>query len=122
RPVAREKPMAITLDEADRMVEAADRAGRVLSVFHNRRWDWDFLTVRKLIEDGLIGRPYLFESTVLGYREPRRSWRAEPETMGSLVHDWGAHMVGPAPRLRAAPRPRAPPPRPPPPRAPPGAD
>ncbi|HEY3083418.1 MAG TPA: Gfo/Idh/MocA family oxidoreductase [Chloroflexota bacterium] len=94
-----DKPMAITLDEADRMVEAAGEAGRVLSVFHNRRWDWDFLTVRKVVEDGLIGRPYLFESTVLSYREPRRTWRAAPETMGSLVHDWGAHLVDHALRL-----------------------
>ncbi|HEV8637020.1 MAG TPA: Gfo/Idh/MocA family oxidoreductase [Chloroflexota bacterium] len=98
-----DKPMAITLAEADRMVEAAEKAGRVLSVFHNRRWDWDFLTVRRVIEQGLIGRPYLFESTVLGYREPRRSWRSAPETMGSLVHDWGAHLVDHALRLVPSP-------------------
>jgi scyllo-inositol 2-dehydrogenase (NADP+) len=94
-----DKPMAITLAEADRMVEAAKAAGRVLSVFHNRRWDWDFLTVRRVIEQGLIGRPYLFESTVLSYREPRATWRSSPETMGSLVHDWGAHLVDHALRL-----------------------
>ena len=88
-----DKPMAITLAEADAMVEAAERAGRMLSVFHNRRWDWDYLTVRKVIEDGLIGRPYLFETAVLAYREPRQSWRAELTTMGSLIHDWGAHLV-----------------------------
>ena len=98
-----DKPMAITLAEADRMVAAAERAGRVLSVFHNRRWDWDYLTVRRVIADGLIGRPYLFESTVLNYREPRRTWRAAPETMGSLVHDWGAHLVDHALRLVDAP-------------------
>jgi scyllo-inositol 2-dehydrogenase (NADP+) len=88
-----DKPMAITLAEADAMVDAAARAGRMLSVFQNRRWDWDFLTVRKVIDEGLIGRPYLFETAVLSYREPRQSWRSDPATMGSLVHDWGAHLV-----------------------------
>jgi scyllo-inositol 2-dehydrogenase (NADP+) len=88
-----DKPMAITLAEADAMVEAAAKAGRMLSVFQNRRYDWDFLTVKKVIEQGLIGEPYLFETAVTNYREPRRSWRAEPATMGSLIHDWGAHLV-----------------------------
>ena len=38
--------MALSTAEADRMIAARDRSGRILSVFHNRRWDWDFLTVR----------------------------------------------------------------------------
>ena len=50
---------APALAEADPMVEAAVRAGRMLSVFQNRRWDWDYLTVKKVIEDRLIGQPYL---------------------------------------------------------------
>ena len=94
-----DKPMAITLADADRMVATARQHDRMLSVFHNRRWDWDYLTVRHVLESGLIGKPFLFESTVLSYRPPRTSWRAEPETMGSLVHDWGAHLVDHALRL-----------------------
>jgi scyllo-inositol 2-dehydrogenase (NADP+) len=99
RHVVVDKPMAITLAEADRMVESAKRNRRMLSVFHNRRWDWDFLTVQHVLRSGLIGRPFLFESTVLNYRAPRATWRAAPETMGSLVHDWGAHLVDHALRL-----------------------
>src|SRR5262245_56793826 len=98
-----DKPMAITLAEADRMVEAANRSGRMLSVFHNRRWDWDYLTVRKLLAEGLIGRPYLFETAVLNYRPPRTTWRSTTATMGSLVHDWGAHLVDHALRLVPSP-------------------
>jgi scyllo-inositol 2-dehydrogenase (NADP+) len=98
-----DKPMAITLPEADRMVEAARRAGRMLSVFHNRRWDWDYLTVRQVLASGLIGRPYLFETAVLNYRAPRMTWRASLATMGSLVHDWGAHLVDHALRLVPSP-------------------
>lgn len=94
-----DKPMAIALAEADRMVEAATTSKKMLSVFHNRRWDWDFLTVQHVLASGLIGRPFLFESTVLSYRAPRATWRSEPATMGSLVHDWGAHLVDHALRL-----------------------
>jgi scyllo-inositol 2-dehydrogenase (NADP+) len=94
-----DKPMAITLAEADRMVAAAREAGRVLSVFHNRRWDWDYLTVKQVLASGAIGRPYLFETAVLNYRPPRTTWRSSAATMGSLVHDWGAHLVDHALRL-----------------------
>src|SRR5207302_3204871 len=80
--------------DADAMCEAAARAGRMLSIFHNRRHDWDYLTVRKVIDEGLIGRPYLIEAAVVTYRpSPALTWRADPATMGSLVHDWGAHLV-----------------------------
>lgn len=98
-----DKPMAIALADADRMVAAARESGRMLSVFHNRRWDWDYLTVKQVIESGLIGRPYLFETAVVNYRPPRTTWRAAPETMGSLVHDWGAHLVDHALRLVQSP-------------------
>jgi scyllo-inositol 2-dehydrogenase (NADP+) len=98
-----DKPMAITLAEADRMVEAARRADRMLSVFHNRRWDWDYLTVKQVLSSGLIGKPFLFETTVLNYRAPRSSWRSSAAAMGSLVHDWGAHLVDHALRLVESP-------------------
>src|SRR5207248_191003 len=98
-----DKPMAITLEQADEMVEAAKRASRMLSAFQNRRWDWDYLTVKKVIADGTIGRPYFFEATVMSYREPRRTWRAAPDTMGSLFHDWGAHLVDQALQLVRSP-------------------
>lgn len=88
-----DKPLAITLAEADRMVDAAGRTGRMLSVFHNRRWDWDYLTVKQVLAAGLIGKPYLFETAVLNYRIPRPTWRSSAATMGSLMHDWGAHLV-----------------------------
>lgn len=98
-----DKPLAITLAEADRMVDAARQADRMLSVFHNRRWDWDYLTVKRVLAAGLIGKPYLFETAVLNYREPRDTWRAATTTMGSLVHDWGAHLVDHALQLVPAP-------------------
>ncbi len=103
RHVVVDKPLTIALADADDLLQRAERDGLMLSAFHNRRWDWDYLTLRHAIDAGLLGRPYLFESTVFTYREPRRSWRAEPESMGSLFHDWGAHLIDQALQLVAAP-------------------
>jgi len=84
------------------MVAARDRSGRMLSVFHNRRWDWDFLTVKGAVEAGLIGRPFLFESSVCRYAAPR-AWRGQLRTAGSILHDWGAHLVDQALQLGLGP-------------------
>jgi scyllo-inositol 2-dehydrogenase (NADP+) len=87
-----DKVMALTTAEADRMIAARDRSGRMLSVFHNRRWDWDYLTVKNLLEESAIGRPILFESSVCRYAPPR-GWRGFTDAAGTILHDWGAHLV-----------------------------
>jgi scyllo-inositol 2-dehydrogenase (NADP+) len=87
-----DKIMCLSTTEADRMIATAERQGRMLSVFHNRRWDWDYLTVRRALAEGWLGEPYLFESTVMRYRGPR-GWRAEVEASGGLLSDWGAHLI-----------------------------
>jgi scyllo-inositol 2-dehydrogenase (NADP+) len=96
--VVTDKVMCLSVAEADAMIAASRRSGRILSVFHNRRWDWDYQTVRRVIAEGLIGRPYLFECAVLGYGTPR-GWRADPERSGGVLHDWGSHMVDQALQL-----------------------
>ncbi|MBT5534557.1 Gfo/Idh/MocA family oxidoreductase, partial [Candidatus Poribacteria bacterium] len=57
-----EKPMCLDVGEADRMIDAAGRAGRLLTVFHNRRWDADFLTLRRALEGGVLGDVRVIES------------------------------------------------------------
>ena len=90
--VVTDKVMCLSVAEADAMIAAARESGRMLSVFHNRRWDWDYQTVRSVIASGLIGKPYLFECAVLGYGQPR-GWRGDPQRSGGVLHDWGAHLV-----------------------------
>jgi scyllo-inositol 2-dehydrogenase (NADP+) len=97
-----DKVMALSVAEADRMIEARDRAGRMLSVFHNRRWDWDFLTLERMLGAGLIGRPLLFESAVCRHAPPR-TWRGQARAAGTILHDWGAHLVDQALRLGLGP-------------------
>jgi scyllo-inositol 2-dehydrogenase (NADP+) len=97
-----DKVMALSAAEADRMIAARDASGRMLSVFHNRRWDWDFLTVKDVLARGLIGRPILFESAVCRYASPR-SWRGKAAEAGTILHDWGAHLVDQALQLGLGP-------------------
>ncbi len=87
-----DKVMALTTEEADRMIAARDRSGRMLSVFHNRRWDWDYATVKEVLARGWLGRPLLFENSVCRASAPR-GWRGSAASAGTILHDWGAHLV-----------------------------
>ncbi len=98
-----DKPFTITTSEADDLIAEAQQRGLLLSVFHNRRWDWDYLTVRRVIEQGLLGEVWYVESCVGRYGHSSR-WRAERESMGSLLHDWGAHLIDQALQMMGKPR------------------
>lgn len=87
-----DKAMCLTTDEARAMIAARDRNGVLLSVFHNRRWDRDFVTVREIMEQQLIGRPYHIESCVTYWGKPG-GWRADRAAMGGWLFDWGAHTI-----------------------------
>ncbi|NSW77815.1 MAG: Gfo/Idh/MocA family oxidoreductase [Chthonomonadetes bacterium] len=101
--VVLDKPFTITTAEADDLIAEAQKRNLLLSVFHNRRWDWDYLTVRQVIEDGLLGEVWQVESCVGRYGHSSR-WRAQRDTMGSLLHDWGAHLVDQALQLMGLPQ------------------
>jgi scyllo-inositol 2-dehydrogenase (NADP+) len=97
-----DKVMALSTAECDRMIAARDRSGCMLSVFHNRRWDWDFATVKEVLSRGWLGRPLLFESAVCRFAAPR-GWRGSAASAGTILHDWGAHLVDQALQLGLGP-------------------
>jgi len=88
-----EKPMALTIRECNRMIEAARKAGVSLSVYHNRRYDGDFMAIRDVIERGYIGEVFLLETHFGGYSRPRNWWRSDKKVSGGAFYDWGAHFV-----------------------------
>lgn len=98
RHVVVDKIVAMNAQEALEMAEAAKRNRVLFSVFHNRRWDWDYLTLRKAIADGLLGEPYLFESSIMRYGAPR-GWRGVKAQSGGILYDWGAHLMDQALQL-----------------------
>ena len=89
-----DKPMALTVSDCDRLIEAAAECNRRLAVFHNRRWDSDFLTLQQLIARERLGPIVSFEARWDRYRPtvPER-WRERPEFGGGLLYDLGAHLI-----------------------------
>jgi predicted dehydrogenase len=92
-----DKPLAATAQEAKDLAARARERGRLVTVFQNRRWDGDFLTARRLIEDGDLGEVVRFESRFERWRpEPKEgAWRenADPADAGGLLFDLGSHLV-----------------------------
>ena len=105
RHVVVDKPFTVALDDARELVELARAQRRVLSVFHNRRWDGDFLTLRQLIADGALGRVVEMSSRHDRYRpEVRQRWREGAGPGAGLWFDLGPHLVDQALQLFGRPR------------------
>lgn len=95
-PVVVDKPISGTAAEARELAALADEHGVLLSVFQNRRWDNDFLTLRKLLADGALGDVWRFESRFERWRpQPKGGWResGDPAEIGGLLYDLGSHVV-----------------------------
>ncbi len=88
-----EKPMCISVDEADQMIEEANKAGVMLTVFHNRRLDGSFLAIKEVINQGIIGKVFHIESFGGGYNHPGHWWRSDKKISGGAFYDWGAHFI-----------------------------
>lgn len=88
-----EKPMCITVAQADAMIAAAQKAGVMLSVFHNRRHDGDYLAIKEVIEKGVLGEVFHIEAYGGGYGHPGTWWRADKKISGGAMYDWGAHFL-----------------------------
>jgi scyllo-inositol 2-dehydrogenase (NADP+) len=95
-PVVVDKPMAVSAAEGQQLVDRARARGLLLTVFQNRRWDGDALTVRRLLEEGALGRVWRFESRFERWRpSPKPGWREAggPEDAGGMLNDLGSHLV-----------------------------
>ena len=98
RHVVVDKPFAVTVEEADELIALAERQKRVLTVFHNRRWDSDFLTVRDILPR--LGEVMLFEAHWDRFRpQIKQGWREQPEPGSGLFSDLGPHLVDQALQL-----------------------
>ncbi len=106
-PVVVDKPLAASADEGKTLVEKARRRGLMLTVFQNRRWDGDFLTLRGLLEREALGQVFRFESRFERWRpELSGGWRelSAPEEAGGLLFDLGSHLVDQALQLFGPPQ------------------
>ncbi|SDO19570.1 Predicted dehydrogenase [Paenibacillus sp. yr247] len=88
-----EKPMCIFTKDAYEMVKLSQEKGKMLSVYHNRRWDGWYLTLKQLIEKEILGDIFHMEFCMGGYKSPGNWWRSNKEISGGALYDWGAHLV-----------------------------
>jgi len=92
--VVTDKLMCMNTAEADQMIDAARRNERMLSVFQNRRWDCDFLTLRAVLAEGRLGELRTIESCVVtNEKASPDAWRSQKRHGGGSFRDWGPHLL-----------------------------
>jgi predicted dehydrogenase len=93
KDVVCEKPLVLTREETNTLVEMADRQRVHLSCHQNRRWDTDFLAIKQAIAEGLIGNLFYLETFVGGFVHPCGYWHSHTAVCGGTSYDWGAHYL-----------------------------
>ena len=88
-----EKPAVLNRAELAEVYKAAEKNGKFFTVHQNRRWDPDFLTVKKILEKNILNGPYRVESRVQGSRRYLNNWRSYKQNGGGMILDWGVHLV-----------------------------
>lgn len=88
-----EKPVTISSAELEEIMAVAKRCGKVFTIDQNRRTNKDFVLMRRKVEEGLIGKPYVIESRVEGSRGMPTGWRTIKRLGGGMMLDWGVHLI-----------------------------
>lgn len=89
-----EKPVTMNAAELEDIIAVSKRTGKLFAVHQNRRWDPDYVLVKKLLmEDDAIGKPYYIDTRVLGSQGSLHGWRGSKENGGGMLFDWGIHLL-----------------------------
>ena len=88
-----EKPCALNVQEFDEMYQAAKDNGVLFTVDQNRRWDRDYCTVKKVLEQNSIGKVFMVKSSHYGVFGRMHDWHEYPECGGGMLYDWGVHLI-----------------------------
>lgn len=100
-----EKPFAFTVAEGEELIRLADRKGLMLTVFQNRRWDGDFMTVRQVLNSGKLGKMLEFRAGFQRYKNQiTDSWKERKDRFVGIVYNLGPHLVDQAVALFGKPQ------------------
>lgn len=88
-----EKPLALTAAETAAMTAIAEKEGVLLCCHQNRRFDADFVAIRRAVNEGLIGDLFYAETFVGGFNHPCGYWHSHAPISGGTTYDWGAHYL-----------------------------
>lgn len=88
-----EKPVALSLESLNRMIESAEKNHVHFSTHQNRRWDVDYLAMKQVHDSGELGKVINIESRIHGSRGIPSDWRGEKVHGGGMLYDWGIHLI-----------------------------
>lgn len=88
-----EKPVAMSLEELDRMVEACEKNGAKFTVHHQRRLDPDYRTAKAVFDSGTLGDIFTIKSCIYGYNGNMHDWHVYIKEGGGMLYDWGVHLL-----------------------------
>ena len=91
--VITEKPVTLSMESLERMIAAANKAGKIFSVHQNRRFDADALAMKQIHDSGEIGEVIDLESRIHGSRGIPSDWRGIKKYGGGMLYDWGIHLI-----------------------------
>ncbi len=91
--VVSEKPVTLSSADLDEMIDASEQYGKLFTVHQNRRWDADYLMMKKVYESGELGEVFRIESRIHGSRGIPGDWRGKKEHGGGMILDWGVHLI-----------------------------
>lgn len=88
-----EKPATMSVAEMEHIIAVSKETGKFFTVHQQRRFDPDYRVVKDIVNSGEIGKITTIESRVLGERGVCFGWRADPESGGGMLYDWGVHLI-----------------------------
>ncbi|WP_026568745.1 MULTISPECIES: oxidoreductase [Sediminibacillus] len=92
--VVLEKPMVLTSKEAEALIELANQKDLVLSVYQNRRWDSDFLTLQELVQNENLGSINTYVAHFDRFNpQPNQQWREHRQKGSGMLYDLGSHLI-----------------------------
>ena len=91
--VISEKPVTMSSENLQKMIDTSVRTGRLFTVHQNRRWDCDYLMMKEIYASGRLGRVFDVESRIQGSRGIPGDWRGKKEHGGGMILDWGVHLI-----------------------------
>jgi scyllo-inositol 2-dehydrogenase (NADP+) len=88
-----EKPVMITSEDLEEVMQVSRETGRVFYPRQNREWDEDYLIIKKIYDDKLVGNVFNIKSRLTGSRGIPGDWRGIKEYGGGMMLDWGVHLI-----------------------------
>lgn len=88
-----EKPVALSVESFDRIINTAKKNNKVFSVHQNRRWDSEYLSMKDIIDSRELGEVFRIENRVQGSHGIPGDWRKEKSHGGGMIYDWGVHLI-----------------------------